>query len=259
MQLFDTHAHIGLIHEDQMEQLLVIQLAKRKSVAHIVSICNSLIDFEHVYENLKTASNVFHAVGVSPSEVANPGQNWEHKLQTFAKLERVIAIGEIGLDYYRNYGDKNSQVELFIHQLDIARLLQLPVIIHNREAGRDILDILKTRLSDKGGIFHCYSEDARYAMEALDLPVYFSFAGNITYKNVKHLQDTIVKLPLDRILIESESPFMVPMAYKGKRNKPASLVETAQAVADFRKMPLEEVAEALYQNSLRAFHLPANT
>ena len=77
MQLFDTHAHIGLIHEDQMEQLLVIQLAKRKSVAHIVSICNSLIDFEHVYENLKTASNVYHAVGVSPSEVANPGQNWE--------------------------------------------------------------------------------------------------------------------------------------------------------------------------------------
>jgi TatD DNase family protein len=95
-------------------------------------------------------------------------------------------------------------------------------------------------------------------MEALDLPVYFSFAGNITYKNVKHLQDTIVKLPLDRILIESESPFMVPMAYKGKRNKPAYLVETAQAIADFRKMPLEEVAEALYQNSLRAFHLPAN-
>lgn len=255
MKLFDTHAHIGLIHEDQMEQLLIIQLAKRKDVAHIVSICNSLHDFEQVYDNLRTASGVYHAVGVSPSEVTNPGLNWEQKLHTFAKYDRVVAIGETGLDYYRNFGDKNSQVELFIRQLDIARSLDMPVIIHNREAGRDILDILKTRLSEKGGIFHCYSEDWFYASEALDLPMYFSFAGNITYKNVRHLHETIANLPLDRILIESESPFMVPAAYKGKRNKPAYLVETAQAVADIKQLSLEETAEALYQNSLRAFHI----
>jgi TatD DNase family protein len=255
MKLFDTHAHIGLIHEDQMEQLLIIQLAKRKSVVHIVSICNSLHDFEEVYNNLKTAGGVYHAVGVSPSEVTNPGMNWEHKVQTFSKLERVVAIGEIGLDYYRNFGDKNSQVELFIRQLDIARSLKLPVIIHNREAGRDILDILKSRLGEEGGIFHCYSEDWLFAMEALDLPMFFSFAGNITYKNVRHLHETIAKLPLERILIESESPFMVPAAYKGKRNKPAYLVETAQAVADIKGLTLEETAKALYENSLRAFHL----
>ncbi|MFA5570450.1 MAG: TatD family hydrolase [Sphaerochaetaceae bacterium] len=256
MKLFDTHAHIGLIHEDQMEQLLIIQLARRKHVAHIVSICNSLHDFEEVYNNLKTASNVYHAVGVSPSEVVNPGLNWESRLQEFATLDRIVAIGEMGLDYYRNYGDKNSQVELFIRQLDIARSLELPVIIHNREAGRDILDILKTRLGEKGGIFHCYSEDWEFAHEALDLPMYFSFAGNITYKNVKHLHQTIEHLPLDRILIESESPFMVPAKYKGKRNKPAYLVETAQAVADLKGLSLEETAAALFENSLRAFHLP---
>ena len=150
MKLFDTHAHIGLIHEDQMEQLRIVQLAKRKSVKHILSICNSLHDFEVVYNNLKTASGVYHAVGVSPSEVTNPGLNWEQRLINFTKLERVVAIGEIGLDYYRNYGDKNSQVELFIRQLDIARSLKLPVVIHNREAGRDILDILKSRLSVEG-------------------------------------------------------------------------------------------------------------
>lgn len=256
MKLFDTHAHIGLIHEDQMEQLLIIQLAKRKSVVHIVSICNSLHDFEVVYENLRTATGVYHAVGVSPSEVTNPGIDWENKLHNFAKLERIVAIGEIGLDYYRNYGDKNSQVELFIRQLDIARSLKFPVIIHNREAGRDILDILKSRLGDEGGIFHCYSEDWLFAMEALELPMYFSFAGNITYKSVRHLHETIANLPLDRILIESESPFMVPSNYKGKRNKPAYLVETAQAVADIKGLSLEETAEALYENSLRAFKLP---
>jgi TatD DNase family protein len=258
MQLFDTHAHIGLIHEDQIEQLLVIQSAKRKSVAHIVSICNSLIDFPHVYENLKTASSVYHAVGVSPSEVAHPGPDWEHKLTTYAKWDRVIAIGEIGLDYYREFGDKASQVELFIKQLDIAKVLDMPVIIHNREAGRDILDILRNRLGEAGGILHCYSMDWAYAIQALELPLYFSFAGNITYRNVKHLHDTIANLPLERILIESESPFMVPSAYKGKRNKPAYLVETAQAIADIRGISLEEAADALYRNSLRAFHLPEN-
>lgn len=255
MHLFDTHAHIGLIHEDQIEQLLIIQQAKRKNVAHIVSICNSLMDFPRLYENLKTASSVYHAVGVSPSEVAHPGQDWEHKIVEYAKWERVIAIGETGLDYYRDYGDKGSQVELFIKQLDIARTLRLPVIIHNREAGRDILDILHNRLSDAGGILHCYSMDWPYAKMALDMPLYFSFAGNITYRNVKHLHDTIANLPDDRILIESESPFMVPAAYKGKRNKPAYLVETAQAIADIRGITLEEVTDFLYRNSLRAFHL----
>jgi TatD DNase family protein len=255
MKLFDTHAHIGLIHEDQMEQLLIIQRAKRKAVAHIVSICNSLIDFEIVYNNLKTADGVYHAVGVSPSEVVNPGYNWEQKLTEFSKLDRIVAIGEIGLDYYRNYGDKNSQVELFIKQLDMARSLKFPVIVHNREAGKDLLDILKTRLGDEGGIFHCYSEDWNFAQQALDLPMYFSFAGNITYKNVRHLHETIYNLPLDRILIESESPFMVPSAYKGKRNKPAYLEETAMAVANIKGLDLEETADALYKNSLRAFRL----
>jgi len=100
--------------------------------------------------------------------------------------------------------------------------------------------------------------DWAYAIQALELPLYFSFAGNITYRNVKHLHDTIANLPLERILIESESPFMVPSAYKGKRNKPAYLVETAQAIADIRGISLEEAADALYRNSLRAFHLPEN-
>ncbi len=258
MKLFDTHAHLGLIHEDQMEQLLVVQMAKHKNVEHIVSICNSLGDFEQVYNNLKTATGVYHAVGVSPSEVTNPGLDWEHKILTGAKLDRVVAVGEIGLDYYRMFGDKNRQIELFLRQLDIARRLELPVIIHNREAGRDILDILRDKLPPAGGILHCYSEDWSFAREALDMPLYFSFAGNITYKNVKNLHETVMNLPLDRILIESESPFMVPAAFKGKRNKPAYLIETAKAVAELQDIPLEDATEALYQNSLRAFHLPEN-
>jgi TatD DNase family protein len=183
MQYFDTHAHIGLICEDPIEQLMVIQEARHASVTRLVSICNSLIDFVKIYENLKSAANVYHAVGVSPSEVQNPGKGWIQTIEQSVKYPRVAAIGEIGLDYYRKFGDKKSQIELFITQLDLASKLDLPVIIHNRDAGKDVLDILKDRLPPRGGVLHCYSENAEYAKTALDLNLYFLFAVNHTYRN----------------------------------------------------------------------------
>ena len=255
MQYFDTHAHIGLVCEDPIEQLIVIQEARQASVARLVSICNSLIDFTTVYNNLKTASNVYHAVGVSPSEVKNPGRNWIQTIEQSAKLPRVIAIGEIGLDYYRKFGDKKSQIELFITQLDLASKLDLPVIIHNREAGRDVLDILKDRLPPRGGVLHCYSENAEYAKRALDLNLYFSFAGNLTYRNAKNLHETIEVLPVDRILIESESPFMVPADHRGKRNMPKYLPLTARFLGEMLEVDDEEIARILWENSNRFFGL----
>lgn len=257
MRLFDTHCHLGLIHEDQLEQLLVVQYAKKAGVKHIISICNSLTDFEVIYSNLRSASNVFHAVGVSPSESGNQLVGWETKIQELLKLKRIVAIGETGLDYVKNFAPKATQVDLFIKQLEIARRADLPVIIHNREAGADILDILKTKIPEKGAIMHCYSEDWNFAKQALDLPVYFSFAGNITYSNVKKLADTVINLPPDRILIESESPFMSPAKYSKRRNKPEYLIETATTIAQLKNIPVEEMTEILYQNSLNAFHLPA--
>lgn len=257
MRLFDTHCHLGLIHDDQLEQLLVVQYAKKAGVKHIISICNSLTDFEVVYNNLRSASEVYHAVGVSPSESGNQLVGWEAKIQEMLKLKRIVAIGETGLDYVKNFAPKATQVDLFIKQLEIARRADLPVIIHNREAGSDILDILKTKIPDKGAIFHCYSEDWNFAKQALDLPVYFSFAGNITYSNIKKLAETVANLPPERILIESESPFMSPAKYSKRRNKPEYLLETATAIADIRGTSVEEMSEILYQNSLNAFHLPA--
>lgn len=255
MRLFDTHCHLGLIHEDQLEQLIAVQYAKRAGVAHIVSICNSLTDFEVVYNNLKSAKNVYHAVGVSPTESGNILVDWETKLQQFLKLDRVVAVGETGLDYgkYKQY--QNAQVEMFLKHLEIARRNHLPVIIHNREAGGHILEILKTNIPEEGAIFHCYSEDWEYAYRAMELPVYFSFAGNITYKNIRKLTDTVRNLPEDRILIESEAPFMVPAKYTKRRNKPEYLPETAKAISEIKGIPLEEMAEILYQNSLNAFHI----
>jgi TatD DNase family protein len=257
MQYFDTHAHIGLVCEDPIEQLIVIQEARQASVSRLVSICNSLHDFTKVYENLKTSANVYHAAGVSPSEVQNPGKDWLKIIEQSVTLPRVVAIGEIGLDYYRKFGNRNSQIELFITQLDLAAKLDLPVIIHNREAGHDVLEILKDRLPSKGGILHCYSENAEYAEKALHLNLYFSFAGNLTYRNARNLHETLTVLPLDRILIESESPFMVPADHRGKRNMPKYLPITGRFMAEMLEMKEEELAAQLWENSNRFFGLPA--
>ena len=255
MQYFDTHAHIGLIDDDRIKQLLITQEARQAGVTRILSICNNLLDFARIYDNLKTSSNVYFATGVSPSEVQNPGKDWINTVKQNTSLPRVIAIGEIGLDYYHKFGDKRAQIELFIQQLDLAARLDLPVVIHNREAGRDVLDILRDRLPPKGGVLHCYSENAEYAKRASKLNLYFSFAGNLTYKNAKNLHETVQVVPPERILIESESPFMVPAEHRGKRNMPKYLVLTATRLAEMLGKTQEETAQLLWENSNRFFGL----
>lgn len=280
MQFFDTHAHIGLIYEDPMDQFKVIQQAKLAGVARIISINNGLHDFKKEYAALKTTKGIYHAVGVSPSEVATPGKDWVSIIQESVKLPNVVAIGETGLDYslkkdekdrfLRNesghrimkFGDKKTQIEFFIAQLELAQKHSLPVIIHNRDAGQDIFDILKTRLPEKGAIFHCYSEDAAYAKKCLDagMNVYFSFAGNLTYRNARNLHETVMSIPQDRILIETESPFMAPAEYQrpGKkvRSMPAYLVSTAKFLAEMLEVDLEKLSEQLWKNSCKIFNLP---
>lgn len=256
MQIFDTHAHIGLIYDDPVEQIRVVQEAKQAQVTRIVSICNSLHDFTRVYENLKSIPGVYHAVGVAPSEVTNPGKDWIKTIEDSLKLPNVVALGETGLDYFRKFGDKRSQIELFITQLELAQKHGVPVIIHNREAGKDVLDILTERLPYAGAVLHCYSENAEYAKQASNLDLYFSFAGNLTYRNARNLHETVLNLPLDRILIESESPFMVPAQYRGKRNMPAYTVSTAKFLAEMLDMDEEELTAQLWKNSCKFFRLP---
>lgn len=257
MRLFDTHAHIGLIYPDAPRQMRVIQEAKKAGVARIVSINNSLFDFEKVYTNTKFISGVYHAVGVAPVEVTNPGRDYVAMIEKFLTYKNVVAVGETGLDYYKEFGDKSSQVELFITQLGIAQKHNLPVIIHNRNAGHDVYDILRKRIPSRGAIFHCYSEDADFAKKCLDMNVWFSFAGNLTYRYAKNLHETVMNIPLDRILIETESPFMIPSEFRErKRTMPAYIVSTATFLAEMLDKPLEEVAEQLWKNSCKVFSLP---
>lgn len=257
MRLFDTHAHIGLIYDDPLEQLRVIRQAKQAGVERIISINNSLMDFEKVYPNIKSVSGIYHAVGVAPSEVNNPGSDWIGTIEKNLELPNVIAVGETGLDYYKQYGNKRSQIELFITQLEIAQAHNLPVIIHNREAGKDIYDILQERIPDSGAILHCYSEDGAYAKQCLDMNVWFSFAGNLTYRNARNLHETIMNIPVDRILLETESPFMIPTEYRErKRTMPAYITSTMKFLAEMLQMDQEELSEQIWKNSCKAFKLP---
>ena len=259
MQFFDTHAHIGLIYDNPIEQLRVIQKAKQAGVTRIISINNSLHDFKKEYPILKSQKGIFHAVGVGPSEVTNPGPDWIKTIEDSVKLPNVVAIGETGLDYFKQYGDKRQQIELFIQQLELAQKHSLPVIIHNRNAGQDIFEILKDRLPEKGAIFHCYSEDAAYAKQCLDanMNVYFSFAGNLTYRNARNLHETVMNIPLDMVLIETESPFMIPAEYRDKkRTMPEYLPSTAKFLADMLESDVEKIAAQLWTNSCKVFGLP---
>lgn len=255
MKIFDTHAHLGLINNDPVELLRVLQQAKLRGVEKIVSICNSLHDFEDTYEKLKNESQVLHTIGISPSQVTSCPPDWRKIIAQKMMECPIVAIGETGLDYCKRYGDKRSQIELFIAHLDLAIQYDLPVIIHNREAGRDILNILKDRIPKKGAVFHCYSEDVEFAKQAIDLPVYFSFAGNVTYKNASNLHATLKFLPLDRVLVESESPFLPPSQFTKQRNMPANIVATVNFMARLVSVDVEELSQILWQNSTKFFNV----
>ena len=259
MQFFDTHAHIGLIYDSPIEQFRVIQQAKQAGVTRIISINNNIHDFKKEYKILESQKGIYHAVGVGPSEVTAPGKDWMQIIDESVKLPNVVAIGETGLDFFKKYGDAHSQIELFIAQLDLAQKYNLPVIIHNRDAGQEIFEILLDRIPSRGAIFHCYSEDADYAKRCLDagLNVYFSFAGNLTYRNARNLHETVLNVPLDRVLIETESPFMIPSEYRErKRTMPAYLPSTANFMAEMLEIDVEKLAAQLWTNSCKIFNLP---
>ena len=273
MQIFDTHAHIGLIFDDPIERLRVVQKAKLAGVTRIVSICNSLHDFEQVYPQLKSVSGVYHAVGVAPSEVTTPGKNWIQTIENGLKLPNVVAVGETGLDYFRKFGDKRSQIELFITQLEIAQKYNKPVIIHNRDATEDILRILKECQMVNGkcpngkyvGVVHCFNGSKETAQQILDMGFYLGIGGVITFKNCK-LADTLKQLNqseiinhkfeiLNRLVLETDAPYMAPVPHRGERNESRLMIHVAERLAQVFECSVDEIIATTTRNAQQLFHL----
>lgn len=193
--------------------------------------------------------------GISPNDVLNVDKGAFDEIEKLAKNEKVVAIGEIGLDYYWNKENKELQKEFFIKQIEIANRLDLPVTIHTRDAYLDTIDILKNVMPCKNkGIFHCCPLNVELIKDGLKLGYYISFSGVITFKNAKP-ELAIKEVPLDRILIETDSPYLSPEPYRGKRNDARNVLEVAKKISEIKQIPLEEVAKITYENAKKIYKI----
>lgn len=190
--------------------------------------------------------------GISPNDIEKIDYNI---IMDLAKKERVVGIGEIGLDYYWNKENKELQKIAFIEQIKMANELQLPIVIHTREAVMDTLEILKNNKVQKKGIFHCCPLNRELVKEGLKLGFYISFAGPITFKNSKNANEIIEMVPMDKILIETDSPYLSPEPLRGRRNDPRNVKYMAKKIAEVKKITLEEVASVTYKNAKEVFNI----
>ncbi|MFS8500219.1 MAG: TatD family hydrolase, partial [Caldicoprobacter sp.] len=199
---------------------------------------------------------IYAAVGVHPHEVSQMSSRDLATLEAMTTGQKVVAIGEIGLDYYYDFSPRELQREWFAQQIDLAYSLGLPIIIHDREAHADVLDILKAK-KDRivGGVMHCYSGSWEMAKDFMDLGLYISLGGPVTFKNAKRPVEVAQKIPLDRLVIETDSPYLAPTPHRGKRNNPAYVGLVAQKIAEIRGMSFEEIAEITLNNAKKLFKI----
>lgn len=215
MKLFDSHCHYNDEKFDEDRNEIITQ--NLKEISNAIVSGYSIESSKKALEIANQYKELYAIVGISPNDV-NDCQL--EKIEKLAKNEKVVGIGEIGLDYYWNKENKELQKELFIKQIELANKLDLPIVIHTREAVMDTIDILKTHEVKQKGVFHCCPMNVELIKEAVKLGFYISFSGNITFKNAKNAQKCIEEVPIEKQLIETDSPYMTPEPYRGKRNDP---------------------------------------
>ena len=252
----DTHAHLQISHFDA-DRAEVIQRAFDAGVEKIIVVSTDLASSRQSLEWAEKFSSLYAAVGIHPTDCAAATETDFVLIAEFAQHPKAVAIGEIGMDFYWKPYSQEQQQHAFISQLHLARELNKPVIIHNREAGAAILQILRAAgITSLSGVFHCFSEDADYAQQVLALGCHISFTGNLTYKK-STLPDVAARIPLERILLETDAPFMTPVPHRGKRNEPGYVVHIAEKLAEIKKLSRAEVAQQTTANAVRLFKLSA--
>ena len=250
MRIFDTHAHY--YKEDfggELEQLLA-DLPSR-GVGRVLAIGCDLASSEEEIELAARYDYIYAAVGIHPEHAADVPENWEIELEKLLKRDKVVALGEIGLDYHYPEPPKEIQQEIFVKQLEIAKRLKKPVVIHSREASADTLEILKKY--KPRGVLHCFSGSAETAREAVKLGMYIGFTGVLTFKNAKKARAACEAVPTDRLLLETDCPYMAPVPHRGERCDSSMLVFTAAAMAEIKGFSTEEMIETARENGERLF------
>lgn len=252
--LTDSHAHLAL-YESWEERDQIVRNAQAANVTTILTIGTTLADSRLNVEIAHRYPQIFATVGVHPHDAKDVDiETVLRELSMLAADPKVVAIGEIGLDFYRNISPPEKQRECFRAQLELARQLRLPVIIHDREAHQEILDMIeKYDLGSIGGIVHCFSGDLSMARRVIELGLFVSIAGPVTFKNAGHLTDIAAQIPLESLLIETDCPFLAPSLFRGKRNEPAYVRYVAEKIAHIRGISVEDVAEHTSKNFARLF------
>lgn len=248
---FDSHTHLM---DEQFDGIRdeIVENAKKNQVMYMTTIGYNEATSREAVKDAGKYEGVYATVGLHPENVEeynNFGYIYE-----LAKNPKVVAIGEIGLDYHWG-GDKERQKELFIKQIEIANELGKPVVIHSRDADMDMLGILKTHKIENGFVMHCFSSSTEILKEVLKLGAYVSIAGPVTFKNARSLVEVAKLVPDDKLLIETDAPYLTPEPFRGKRNESAYVVRTAQKIADLREISLEKFAEITTENAKRFYRI----
>jgi len=257
---FDTHCHLLLMEEADIPLDTAISHACENGVVRFLDISVGIADFftrRDTIEVLKDRFSVdmYLTAGIPPYFSDKRMDGDIDILKKQAEGGNVSAIGEIGLDYFHNYGTHVAQIELFTRQIGLANQLNLPVVIHTRDSDRDLIHTLKTTCVRQTGIIHCFSSGPETAKRLLDLGFYLSFAGNVTYKKSGHIRDALKIVPADRFVIETDAPYLSPQGFRGRPNEPVNLVETARFIAGCRGVSVEELAQQTMENAVKVLRL----
>lgn len=255
MKIFETHAHYDdRAFDDDRDVLL--KKVHMDGVTYIVNIGCSMNNSRNIVDFVKQFEFLYGTVGVHPDDVDGLTKRDMDELARLSREEKIVGIGEIGLDYHYDNTDKICQKKWFAAQLDIARKENLPVVIHSRDAAADTLDLMKAeKAGEIGGVIHCFSYGVEMAREYLNMGFYIGIGGVVTFKNGKKLKEVAAYTPLDRILLETDAPYLAPTPYRGKRNCSSYLTYVAEEIAEIKGISVEEVYEVTFHNAMKMYQM----
>lgn len=253
--IFDTHAHYddNAFDEDREELLLRLQ---QNGVAHAVNVAANIDECHKTISIVQKYPFLYGAIGVHPDEIALLTEEDMTWMTENAHAEKIVAIGEIGLDYYWDEAPRELQKKWFARQLEVARTVHMPVIIHSRDAAADTYDIMHAEHAEEiGGVIHCYSYSKEMAPKYLDMNFFFGIGGVVTFKNARVLKEVVEYLPIDSIVTETDSPYLAPEPYRGSRNHSGNIQFVLQKIAEIKNMDEDEVRKIVYNNALRLYRI----
>lgn len=253
--IFDTHAHYDdeAFREDRHELLMSL---RENGIEAVVNVGASIQTTKNTLELMKQYPFVYGAVGVHPNETAELNEDLMNWLKHVSGEEKVVAIGEIGLDYYWNEPEPQIQKHWFVRQLDLARERNLPIVVHSRDAAKDTLDIIKAQKAyELGGVIHCFSYSPEMAREYLNMGFYLGIGGVVTFNNAKKLKEVVAYMPIEQMVLETDCPYLSPVPNRGKRNSSLNLPYVVRAISELKGIPEETVIEVTRDNARRLYRL----